>query len=130
MLNMKNSFFIRKKGEYIRINLDDILYIEGCRNYLKIITENSEHLVLVTFKRMEELLSESMFIRIHKSYIVSVDKINEFGSDSVKINGRILPIGHNYKGRLEKMITIVTEELVEKFEQSPVIYLNQNFLAV
>lgn len=115
---MKTSFFIRKNGKFVRINLEDILYIEGCRNYLKIKTGTGTYLVLITFKRMEELLEEKMFIRVHKSYIVALDKVESFCTDSVTVNGKLLPIGDFYRGRLEKMVTILTEEAVHSFGQS------------
>ncbi|HNR16234.1 MAG TPA: LytTR family DNA-binding domain-containing protein [Chitinophagaceae bacterium] len=127
---MKNFFFIRKSGKYIKIRLEDILYIEGCRNYLKIVTLGSTHLILVTFKRMEEMLNENMFTRIHKSYIVAIDKITEFGSDFVNINDRTLPIGHNYRGKLEKLITIISDEVYQRKEQQILTDFKRNIIAV
>ena len=106
---MQQYFFIRTNGKYLKINFQEILYIEGCRNYLKIATETKTHLVLLTMKRLEQLLPVSSFRRIHKSFIVSLDKIIEFDADTVYLKNKQLPIGQLYKGELEKAVLIVND---------------------
>ena len=106
---MQQYFFIRMNGRYLKINFQEILYIEGCKNYLKIITENKTHLVLLTMKRLEQLLPVSLFRRVHKSFIVSLDKIIEFDADTVYLKNKQLPIGQLYKGELEKAVLIVND---------------------
>ena len=126
---MNKSFFIRRNGKYISLNPDDILYIEGCRNYLKIVTEKTTHLVLITFKWMEELLSEENFVRIHKSYIVAIDKISEFCSYTATVRGRNLPIGNNFRGRLEKQVTIITDETSNSVDRNTIAFMKQAAIA-
>lgn len=109
---MQQYFFIRTNGKYLKINFQEILYVEGYRNYLKIITENKAHLVLITMKRLEQLLPASSFRRVHKSFIVSIDKIVEFDADTVYLKSKQLPIGQLYKGELEKAVMIVHDALV------------------
>ena len=110
---MQQYFFIRMNGRYLKINFQEILYIEGCKNYLKIITENKTQLVLLTMKRLEHLLPGTSFRRIHKSFIVSLDKIIEFDSDTVYLKNKQLPIGQMYKGELEKAVMIVNDTVNE-----------------
>ncbi len=110
---MQKFFFIRMDGKYVKINFSEIIYIEGCKNYLKIITENKTHLVLLTMKRLEQLLPVTSFRRIHKSFIVSLDKIIEFDADTVYLKNKQLPIGQLYKGELEKAVMIINETVNE-----------------
>ena len=106
---MQKYFFIRVNGKYIKIDFQEILYVEGCGNYIKILTEGKSHLVLITMKRMEQLLPAYLFKRIHKSYIISLDKITEFDGYSVYMKEKALPIGEQYKGVLGKAVMIVND---------------------
>ncbi|MGB3006574.1 MAG: LytTR family DNA-binding domain-containing protein [Chitinophagaceae bacterium] len=106
---MQNHFFIRINGKYLRINITEILYVEGCKNYIKIVTEKKTHLVLITMKRMEQLLPIAFFRRIHKSFIVSLDRIIGFDGSIVYLKEQELPIGQQYKGELEKAVTIFSD---------------------
>lgn len=106
---MRNSFFIRENGKYIKISFQEIVYFEGCRNYIKIITDVKVHLVLFTMKRMEKLLPAYLFKRIHKSYIVSLDKITGFDSEKVFLKDKELPVGQHYKSVLEQVVLIFSE---------------------
>jgi DNA-binding LytR/AlgR family response regulator len=67
---MQKYFFIKVDGRFVKVFYQDILYVEGSRNYSKIITETKQYLVLLTLKRLEEFLPASLFKRIHKSFIV------------------------------------------------------------
>ena len=106
---MQKYFFGRIDGRYVKINYSEIIYIEGCKNYIKIITDTKSHLILVTMKRMEEVLPIDLFRRIHKSFIVSIEKILEFDTDRVYLKNKELPIGQLYKNKLEKSIVIANE---------------------
>ena len=106
---MQKYFFIKLNGKHVKINFFEILYAEGCRNYIKIITESKAYLVLITMKRLEQILPAGMFTRIHKSFIVSLEKIIEFDPERVYIKGKELPIGQQYKGELEKAVLIASE---------------------
>lgn len=107
---MKNYFFIKTDGKYIRIHIQDILYAEGARNYTKIITETKQYIVLLTMKKLEEFLPASLFKRIHKSFIVSIDKIYEFDTEKVKLGNVELPIGYLYRTELEKSMPIINDK--------------------
>ncbi|HMP87448.1 MAG TPA: LytTR family DNA-binding domain-containing protein [Lacibacter sp.] len=94
----------------MRINLSEILYIEGSRNYVKIVTETRPLLVLITLKRMENLLPPAQFVRVHKSYIVSLNHVLAFDSDEVDVARQTLPIGSQYRGVLEQKVMVVHEK--------------------
>lgn len=106
---MSTYFFIKVDGKFVKVCYQDILYVEGSRNYTKIITKSKQYLVLLTMKRIEQFLPASLFKRIHKSFIVSLEKIIEFDKEKVKLKGAELPIGHHYKNELEKAVPIINE---------------------
>lgn len=100
--NNQSEFIFLKVGfDIIKINLSEILYIEGQLDYLKVITSSKNHMVLQSFKEMENILPKMSFIRIHKSYIVAIDKIVSIKKNKIHIiNNTVLPIGSMYKQML------------------------------
>jgi DNA-binding LytR/AlgR family response regulator len=83
----------------------DIIYIEGLKDYLRIhLKSNKQVITRMTFKEMEEQLPSSRFIRIHKSYIVSVDGITSVKKNSVLIQDAELPIGETYKENVARLL--------------------------
>jgi DNA-binding LytR/AlgR family response regulator len=91
--------FIFVKTEYRleRIDLDDILYIEGMKDYLRIICTGKKIMTLQNFAKIEESLPAKKFCRVHKSYIVSVDKIESIERGVIRIGGQRIPISNTYK---------------------------------
>lgn len=98
--------FIFVKTEYRleKINVADILYIEGMNEYLKIVTTGKNICTLQNFKSMEEMLSKNNFARVHKSYIVAVDKIENIERNRIKIQKMIIPISETYRDEFYKKI--------------------------
>jgi DNA-binding LytR/AlgR family response regulator len=68
---MQNFFFIRFNGKYVRLLFSDINYVAASKNYIKIVTDKKIWLVLISLKRIEQVLPCGLFRRIHKSFIVS-----------------------------------------------------------
>lgn len=93
-----NSGFIYLKADrkMVKVLLDDILYIESARDYLKVFTQDNPIITRQTISSVEAMLSDSEFIRIHRSYIVSIKKINSFTHETVDIGNTELPIGKFY----------------------------------
>jgi two-component system, LytTR family, response regulator len=120
---MQKYFFIKINTSYVKIHFCELVFIEGARNYLKIITEKRNYLVLMSMKRMEQLLSSKQFVRIHRSYIVSLDHISKFDKDKVYLKDKLLPIGNQFKGSLEKAIFIAQDDDINAFLSLPVNYL-------
>lgn len=89
--------FIKSGSKTVKVYFDKILYIEGQRDYLQIHTEDSKIMTLLNFKKMEELLDPQKFVRVHKSYIISVDKINYIESNTIKIGEKLIPVSTTYK---------------------------------
>ena len=89
--------FIKSGSKTVKVYFDKILYIEGMRDYLRIHTEDSKIMTLLNFKKMEELLNSQKFIRVHKSYIIAVDKIDYFENNAIKIGKKLIPVSTTYK---------------------------------
>ena len=88
--------YLKADRKMIKVMLDEILYIESARDYLKVFTQNSSIVTRQTISSIEAMLSGSEFIRIHRSYIVSVKKIDSFTHETVEIGKVELPIGKFY----------------------------------
>ena len=90
----------------LKVNFDDILYIEGLSEYIIIKTKTVNIITLQSFKNIEKPLPESGFIRIHKSYLVSLNKIDSVVGQNVIIANKELPIGNKYKKRFFEAISL------------------------
>lgn len=93
----ENSIFLTINRKKVRILLDDILFIESKREYVTIYTSSNEYISKISTTELEAMLSDVNFKRIHRSYIVAVDKIETYTKENVEIRGRVIPIGKNYK---------------------------------
>ena len=96
----ENIIFVKSDYKIVRINIDSISYIEAMSEYLRITCDNRPKpvIVLLSMKRIEEHLSTSKFMRIHRSFIINLDKIIEVKKNHVVLEGEMsLPIGDNYK---------------------------------
>lgn len=96
----RDFLFIKTDGKLIRVKYDEILYIEGKRDYISITTTVDKLISLDTLSNMELILPSDTFIRIHKSYIVALDKINFIQGNRVRIKDDYLPIGDTYKNNV------------------------------
>jgi two-component system LytT family response regulator len=90
-------FFVKTEFRLEKVKFSDILYIEGMGDYLRIVTPNKRLMTLQNFRRMEEMLPANKFYRVHKSYIVSLDKIENIERNRIKISDKIIPISDTYK---------------------------------
>jgi DNA-binding LytR/AlgR family response regulator len=92
-----DAMFVKNEHRLQRVAFDDILYIEGQKEYLMIYTVGSKILTLQSFRRVEEVLPPERFARIHKSYIVALNHIEHVERGKVQVAGRLLPIGDTYR---------------------------------
>lgn len=100
----EDFIFVKSEHNLIKIELKTIQYIEGYKDYLKIYTNQDRPiLTITTFKAIEELLPDN-FIRIHKSFIVAIDKIISFRNGKVFVKDKQIPIGESYKESFNKMV--------------------------
>ncbi len=105
IFNPKIDYFFIKSGFKLhKVSYDEILYIEGQGDYLKIVTPKARIMTLQTFKGIEEILPSNHFIRVHKSYIVTVDKIESIEGNMIKVADKLIPIGESYKKSFQMLL--------------------------
>jgi two-component system, LytTR family, response regulator len=100
----KEHIYITSSGKIIKIYIDDILYIEGMKDYLSINTTNKRILTLMNFDQLLSKLPDKQFIRIHKSYIVAIHKIEQFDTNEIIIGETHIPVSRTYKKELQNII--------------------------
>jgi DNA-binding LytR/AlgR family response regulator len=96
--------FVKVETKMIRVELDDILYIEGLKNYVSIHTKTQRIITLQVMKQLEEILPTNRFVRIHKSFIVALDKINSIERQQIHMKDRVIPIGTTYQEQFFKLL--------------------------
>ncbi len=105
-------FFIRSEHNIIRIAYNEVIYVEGLKDYVKIITKDQTYLSAMHLKIIEEQLPSSLFIRIHRSFIVNIDKIDSLNNYEIIANGKSLPLGESYKEHFYE--SVVNKKIIRK----------------
>ena len=100
----EDSFFVRSDRKMTRINFDEILYIESLSDYVKIHLQDKTVITRETLSNIAEKLPEKNFIRIHRSYLVSVAGIESFTNDTILIRKHELPISRSHKDDVLKRL--------------------------
>ncbi|RZK55892.1 MAG: response regulator transcription factor [Pedobacter sp.] len=101
---VQDFIFVKTEHKIQKIQLDDILYIEGLKDYISIFTKTERVITLQNMKKMEETLPKGDFIRVHKSYIIALDKIESIERSRISIASKIIPIGDTYRDEFFKRI--------------------------
>ena len=96
--------FVKTEYRIEKINIDDILFIQGMKDYQMIVTTEEKIMTLQTFKEIENVLPIPSFVRIHKSYIVALNKIESIERNRIKIGNELLPISDTYKDVFYKTV--------------------------
>lgn len=94
----KSDFlFIRSERKMIKVSFNDILYIESLSDYIKIYLHNEVIVTRETISNINDKLPQNLFIRIHRSYIISIDKIHSYTNEFIEVSKKALPISRSYK---------------------------------
>jgi two-component system, LytTR family, response regulator len=98
--------FLKVEYQWVRIALDDILYIEGLKDYVKVHLKNVEKgvLSLTSLKVLEEKLSARKFMRVHRSFIVALDKITAMTKNTIQIGKKNIAVGDQYKNAFNQFV--------------------------
>jgi DNA-binding LytR/AlgR family response regulator len=100
----EDYLFIKSSKRTYRVSLDDILYIEALGDYVKVYTKERMIVSYQSLKNLESVLPPRAFPRIHKSFIVSLSKIETIEGNQVRIQDRFIPVGNNYKADFDSLI--------------------------
>jgi len=99
----KDHLFLNVQKKKVKILFSEILYIESQREYIKIVTTKKEYISKMSTHEIESLLPANLFKRIHRSFIVSVSKIESYTAEAVEVNGVSIPIGRGYKDVIDNL---------------------------
>ncbi len=109
-LSQRNSdkqldfIFIKTENRLEKITINDILYIEGMRDYVRIHTANKKIMTLQSFNELEQLLPTHLVCRVHKSYMVALNKIESIERSRIKIGDQLIPVSETYKDAFLQLI--------------------------
>ena len=105
MLRIFRSIFIfRSDRKMIRVNLAEILYIESLKDYIKVVSTSGTVITKQSISSVEEALPKDIFIRIHRSFIVALNKIESYSNELVWLGKAELPISRMYRHEVEKRL--------------------------
>lgn len=96
-ITRKNFIFIKTENRLEKVNLSEILFIEGMRDYRRIHTTKTKIMTLQTFTELEAVIPSEVICRVHKSYMVAIDKIEMIQQEEIKIGNTLIPISETYK---------------------------------
>lgn len=99
----KDYLFLTVQKKKVKILFSEILYVESQREYIKVVTEKKEFTARMSTHEIEDLLPGHIFKRIHRSYIISINKLESYTAESVEVNGVSIPIGRGYREIIENL---------------------------
>ena len=106
----KNSeqdyLFVKTENRLEKINLKEILFIEGMGDYRRIHLPTKRIMTLQTFTEFEKIIPSNIICRVHKSYMISIQQIESIERNRIKIKGQLIPISETYKSRLFELIKV------------------------
>ncbi|WP_319503458.1 response regulator transcription factor [uncultured Draconibacterium sp.] len=98
--------YVKENKKVLKVHLNEILYVEGLSEYVQIYTTEKKIITKTSMTHMSEKLPDSGFMRIHKSFIVALSKIEAFTSTSIEVPGKELPIGRSYKNAVLEVLQL------------------------
>ncbi|WP_315817723.1 LytTR family DNA-binding domain-containing protein [Paraflavitalea speifideaquila] len=102
-----DHIFIKSDGKLVRLNNDDILYIESMGDYVKFVTADKKYVTHNTIKNLEEKVDKGSFIKVHRSYIINITKIDDIRENDLFIKGNEIPISKAHRSEVMKRLNII-----------------------
>lgn len=99
----KDYLFLTVQKKKLRVPFAEIIYIESQREYIRVVTTKETYRVKMGTQEIEALLPETLFKRVHRSFIVAVEKIDAYTADEIEMAGNVIPVGRAYKESLERL---------------------------
>lgn len=104
---LNDCIFVRHQEKLLKVSITDILYIEAERNYCRIFSKDKEYLLVTTLKEMDEKLPNKHFIRVHRSFIINVSKIDEIANNYIVIGKKAIPVSKTLKEELMNRLQMI-----------------------
>jgi DNA-binding LytR/AlgR family response regulator len=102
-----DHIFIKTDGKLVRLNNEDILYIESMGDYVKFVTPEKKYITHNTIKALEEKINRNHFMKVHRSYIINLDKIDDIRENDLFIRGTEIPISKSHKPDVLRRLNII-----------------------
>lgn len=99
--------FIKADEKLVRLKKDDILFMESMRDYVKFVTPGKTYITYSTLKSMEEKLAGPSFVKVHRSYIININKIDDIRGNTIYVQGNAIPVGKGHKEELAARLNIL-----------------------
>jgi len=99
--------FIKSEDKLVKLKKDDILFLESMRDYVKFVTPAKSYITYSTLKNMEEKLIGPIFLKVHRSYIVNINKIDDIRGNTIYLLGNQIPIGKGHKDEVAARLNIL-----------------------
>lgn len=103
----RDHIFIKCEGKLVRLNNDDILFIESMGDYVKFVTADKKYITHNTIKNLEEKVNRQYFIKVHRSYIININKIDDIRENDLFIKGHEIPVSKAHKADVLKRLNII-----------------------
>ncbi|MBS1666308.1 MAG: response regulator transcription factor [Bacteroidetes bacterium] len=100
---VKDYLFLTVQKKKVKILFSEIYYVESQREYIKVVTDKKEFISRMSTHEIEDLLPGHIFKRIHRSFIISINKLESYTAESVEVNGISIPIGRGYREVIERL---------------------------
>jgi len=100
--NQDVFLYLKVDRKMVKVNVNDILWVESLRDYIKVVLKEKVLITKQKISLLEELLPEDSFIRVHRSFIVAVDKVESYHAHKIEIAGKELPIGRNFRNDCQR----------------------------
>jgi DNA-binding LytR/AlgR family response regulator len=104
---LSDCIFVRHLNSMVKVDIEDILYIEAERNYCRIFSNSKEYLVVMTLKEMDKKLPSKHFLRVHRSYIVNISQVKEVAIGHLVIGRKAIPVSKSLKEELLKRLQTI-----------------------
>ncbi|MWB93217.1 response regulator [Flavobacterium sp. GA093] len=99
-----SHIFIKVDKKMMKINMEEILFVEGMKEYIKVVTPDKTYITHKSLTSLSEELPTERFIRIHKSYVIALDKVKSIEGNRIQISSYTIPIGRNYSKEVKNKI--------------------------
>ncbi len=104
---VQDYIFIKSDGKLVRLNNEDILYIESMGDYVKFVTNDKKYITHHTIKGLEEKVNKEYFMKVHRSYIINITKIDDIRENDLYIRGNEIPISKAHKSDVLRRLNII-----------------------
>jgi DNA-binding LytR/AlgR family response regulator len=104
-VNEQSFIFVRSEKKMVKLFFNDILYFEGLKDYVQVYTKDKKIITHQTLNTFEQKLPSTLFLRVHRSFLISLQAVTSYTASAIEINGREIPIGDVYKKKISETLS-------------------------